>query len=53
MDKPLALKLAPVSMDDIVGQRHLIGKDKIQSLATFQCLAYPKFGICFCHSLVR
>ena len=26
MDKPLALKLAPVSMDDIVGQRHLIGK---------------------------
>ena len=29
MDKPLALKLAPVSMDDIVGQRHLIGKDKI------------------------
>ena len=27
MDKPLALKLAPVSMDDIVGQRHLIGKD--------------------------
>ena len=29
MDKPLALKLAPVGMDDIVGQRHLIGKDKI------------------------
>ena len=28
MDKPLALKLAPVGMDDIVGQRHLIGKDK-------------------------
>ena len=29
MSKPLALKLAPNSLCDVIGQRHLIGKDKI------------------------
>ena len=29
MDKPLALKLAPKSINDIIGQRHLIGSGKI------------------------
>ena len=29
MNKPLALKLAPTSIKDIIGQSHLIGKDKI------------------------
>ena len=28
-NKPLALKLAPISIKDIIGQDHLIGKDKI------------------------
>ena len=31
MGKPLALKLAPQSIKDIIGQKHLIGKDKILS----------------------
>ncbi len=31
MDKPLALKLAPKSLNDVLGQSHLIGKDKIIS----------------------
>ncbi len=31
MDKPLALVLQPKSLSDIVGQSHLIGKDKIIS----------------------
>lgn len=29
MDKPLALKLAPKSIDDVIGQKHLLGKGKI------------------------
>ena len=29
MEKPLAIKLAPTSLKDILGQDHLIGKDKI------------------------
>ena len=31
MDKPLALKLAPTSLNEVLGQTHLIGKDKILS----------------------
>ncbi len=31
MDKPLALKLAPKSLKDVVGQKHLVGDDKILS----------------------
>ena len=31
MEKPLALKLAPKSLKDVIGQEHLIGKDKIIS----------------------
>ena len=29
MEKPLALKLAPQSIDDVIGQKHLLGKGKI------------------------
>ena len=29
MDKPLAIKMAPHSLNDVIGQTHLIGKDKI------------------------
>ena len=29
MDKPLAYKLAPKSLKEVVGQEHLIGKDKV------------------------
>ena len=29
MDKPLALKMAPQSIKDIVGQRHLLSDGKI------------------------
>ena len=29
MDKPLALKLAPKSIDDVIGQKHLLGEGKI------------------------
>lgn len=50
MDKPLALKLAPVGMDDIVGQRHLIGKDRIltnlvKNKKLFSMILYGKPGI--------
>ena len=31
INKPLALKLAPKSLDDVIGQKHLIGEDKILS----------------------
>ena len=29
MDKPLAIKLRPNSLDDVLGQKHLIGENKI------------------------
>ena len=29
MDKPLAIKLQPTSLSDVIGQRHLIGEDKV------------------------
>ncbi len=50
MDKPLALKLAPNSLKEVIGQRHLIGKDKILSnlLASkklFSMILYGKPGI--------
>ena len=31
MSKPLALKLAPKSLDDVIGQSHLLGDGKIIS----------------------
>ena len=29
MEKPLAIKLAPKSLDEVIGQKHLVGKNKI------------------------
>ena len=31
MEKPLALKMAPNSLNEVIGQKHLVGKDKILS----------------------
>ena len=31
MDKPLAIKLQPKSIKDVIGQEHLIGKGKVLS----------------------
>ena len=31
MSKPLALKLAPKNLNEVIGQKHLIGPDKILS----------------------
>ena len=31
MDKPLALKLAPKSLSDVIGQKHLVGEGMILS----------------------
>ena len=50
MSKPLALKLAPKSIDEIIGQKHLIGKDKILSNLVknkklFSMILYGKPGI--------
>ena len=50
MSKPLALKLAPKCLDDIIGQRHLIGEDKILSNLVknkklFSMILYGKPGI--------
>ena len=50
MDKPLALKLAPKSLDEILGQDHLIGKGKILSNLVknkklFSMILYGKPGI--------
>ncbi|MBR1937020.1 MAG: replication-associated recombination protein A [Bacilli bacterium] len=50
MSKPLALKLAPKSLDDVIGQRHLIGKGKIltnlvKNKKLFSMILYGKPGI--------
>ena len=50
MDKPLALTLAPKSINDIIGQRHLIGSGKIltnlvKNKKIFSMILYGKPGI--------
>lgn len=50
MNKPLALKLRPNKLDDIIGQKHLVGEDKIlrnlvQNKKLFSMILYGKPGI--------
>ena len=50
MSKPLALKLAPNSLNDVIGQSHLIGKGKIltnlvKNKKLFSMILYGKPGI--------
>ena len=50
MNTPLALKMSPVKLNDILGQEHLLGKDKIlynliKSKKLFSMILYGKPGI--------
>ena len=50
MSKPLALKMAPKTLNDVIGQSHLIGKDKIltnlvKNKKLFSMILYGKPGI--------
>ena len=50
MSKPLALKLAPKTLKDVIGQKHLIGKDKVltnlaKNKKLFSMILYGKPGI--------
>ena len=50
MKKPLALKLAPLSLKDVIGQEHLIGRGKVLSnfvknKVLFSMILYGKPGI--------
>ncbi len=50
MEKPLALKMAPASLKDVLGQKHLIGTDKIltnlvKNKKIFSMIFYGKPGI--------
>ena len=50
MEKPLALKLAPKKLDEVIGQTHLVGKDKIltnlvKSKKLFSMILYGNPGI--------
>ena len=50
MSKPLALKLAPKSLNDVIGQKHLIGDGKIitnlvKNKKLFSMILYGKPGI--------
>ena len=50
MEKPLAIKLAPTSLKEIIGQEHLIGKGKIltnlvKNKKIFSMILYGKPGI--------
>ena len=50
MNKPLALKLAPKTLKEVIGQTHLIGKDKIltnlvKNKKLFSMILYGKPGI--------
>ncbi len=50
ISKPLAIKLAPSSLKEVIGQKHLIGKDKIltnlvKNKKLFSMILYGKPGI--------
>ena len=50
MDKPLALKMAPKTLKEVLGQEHLVGKDKIftnlvDNKKIFSMILYGKPGI--------
>ena len=50
MDKPLAIKLAPTKLNEVIGQSHLIGKGKIltnlvKNKKLFSMILYGKPGI--------
>ena len=50
MNSPLAIKMAPVKLSDLIGQKHLIGKDKviynlIKNKKLFSMILYGKPGI--------
>ena len=50
MDKPLALKLAPTSLKEVIGQKHLVGDNMILSNLVknkklFSMILYGKPGI--------
>ena len=50
MDKPLALKMAPNSLKEVIGQKHLVGEDKILSNLVnnkklFSMILYGKPGM--------
>lgn len=50
MNKPLALKLTPNSIDEVIGQKHLLGKGKIlrnlvENKKIFSMILYGKPGI--------
>lgn len=50
MEKPLALKLAPNSIDEVIGQKHLLGEGKIlrnlvRNKRLFSMILYGKPGI--------
>ena len=50
MEKPLALKLAPKKLDEVIGQTHLVGKDKIltnlvKNKKLFSMILYGNPGI--------
>ncbi len=50
MEQPLAIKLCPTSIDEVIGQDHLLGKDKvlrnlIKNKKLFSMILYGKPGI--------
>ena len=50
MEKPLALKLAPNSIDEVIGQKHLLGSGKvlrnlIENKKIFSMILYGPPGI--------
>src|SRR5699024_1399088 len=50
MNEPLAMKLRPKKLEDVIGQQHLVGKDKIlyhmvKNHRLFSMILYGKPGI--------
>ncbi len=61
MNKPLAIKLSPKTSSDIIGQTHLLGKDKVltnllENKKLFSMILYGKPGIgktSICNALIN
>ena len=50
MNEPLAIKLRPTKLEEVIGQKHLIGKNKIltnllQNKKLFSMILYGNPGI--------
>ena len=48
-ESPLASRLRPTTLEEVVGQRHIIGKDKL----LYRAIKADKFSLCCIRNYLR